>query len=134
MFTNYILSNNGTCETFVAPCDVILSEHPFTIVQPDLFIICDPSKLDKKRCNGAPDFIIEIVSPSTASNDYIQKLFFYKKYGVKEYWIIDADRQTITVYDLVNDICNEQYTFDDKVKVGIYDDLWIDFSSLKSLL
>ena len=107
---------------------------PDIIVHPDLFIICDSSKLDKKRCNGAPDFIIEIVSPSTASNDYIQKLFFYKKYGVKEYWIIDADRQTITVYDLVNDICNEQYTFDDKVKVGIYDDLWIDFSSLKSLL
>lgn len=59
-----------------APFDVKLSDHPLTIVQPDLMIICDPNKLDGKRCNGAPDFVIEIVSPDTPADDYIRKLYY----------------------------------------------------------
>ena len=97
LIKDYIRNNNGSCKTFIAPCDVKLNDTPLTIVQPDLMIVCDTSKLDKKRCNGAPDFIIEIVSPSNTSNDYIQKLYYYKRYGVKEYWIVDPDKQIITV-------------------------------------
>ena len=77
--------------------DVKLSDKPLTIVQPDLLIICDKNKLDNKRCNGAPDFIIEIVSPGNPSDDYIRKLYYYKKYGVREYWIVDPRRKIITV-------------------------------------
>ena len=134
LLKDYIRKNNGKCETFAAPCDVKLSEHPLTIVQPDLFVICDTDKLDKKRCNGAPDFIIEIVSPSNASNDYTQKLYCYKHYGVKEYWIVNPDNRSIIIYDFEKEIYADRYTFDDKVKVGIYDDLYIDFAPLKELL
>ena len=71
---NYIKSKNGNCSVFPAPFDVKLSDTPLTIVQPDIMIVCDKNKLDGKRCNGAPDFIIEIVSPNNASDDYIRKL------------------------------------------------------------
>lgn len=134
LIKDYIRNHSGNCKLFIAPCDVKLSDNPLTIVQPDLFIVCDNNKLDKKGCNGAPEFIIEIVSPSNNSNDYIQKLYYYKHYGAKEYWIVDPDRQIITVYNFENNICNERYSFDDKLKVGIYDDLYIDFAPLKELL
>lgn len=60
-------------------------------------VICDPKKLDGKRCNGAPDFIIEIVSPGNPADDYIRKLYYYKNAGVREYWIVDPRRKTVTV-------------------------------------
>ena len=85
-------------------------------------------KLDGKRCNGAPDFIIEIVSPGTPADDYIRKLYHYKNAGVREYWIVDPRRRTITVNFFEQNILNIQYSFDATIKVNIYDDLYIDFS------
>lgn len=134
LFNDYIFKMNGTCEVFTAPCDVKLSDDLLTIVQPDVMIVCDPSKLDKNRCNGAPDFVVEIVSPGNQSDDYIRKLYYYKNSGVKEYWIVDPQRQIITLYNFEKEIFNDRYTFDDKISVGIYDDLVIDFSPLKELL
>lgn len=134
LLKDYIRRHNGKCETFIAPCDVKLDNDPLTILQPDLFVVCDPDKLDKKRCNGAPDFIIEVVSPNNAAHDYVKKLSYYQYYGVKEYWIVDPDNQNITVYNFEKEIYASRYTFDDKVNVGIYDDLYIDFSPLKELL
>jgi len=131
---NYILSRNGNCHIFSAPFDVKLSEKPLTIVQPDIMIICDKDKLDEKRCNGAPDFIIEIVSPGNPSDDYIRKLYYYKNYGVREYWIVDPKRRTVTVNYFENDILNVTYSFASTVKVNIYDDLYIDFSRIEQLL
>ncbi len=94
-------------------------------------IVCDKDKLDGKRCNGAPDFIIEIISPSNPSDDYIRKLYYYKNYGVREYWIVDPIAQTVLVYFFEQNSFNvRQYSFRDKIKVGIYDDLWIDFTEL----
>lgn len=87
----------GNCEVLPAPFDVKLSDNPLTIVQPDIMIICDKSKLDENRYNGAPDFVIEIVSPSNPSDDYFRKLYYYKNYDVREYLIIDPRRKTITV-------------------------------------
>lgn len=84
-------------------------------------------KLDGKRCNGAPDFIIEIVSPGTPADDYIRKLYYYKNAGVREYWIVDPRRRTITVNFFEQNILNIQYSFDATIKVNIYDDLYIDF-------
>ena len=131
---DYIRKRNGNCKVFHAPFDVKLSDDLLTIVQPDISIVCDPNKLDKKRCNGAPDFIIEIVSSSNASDDYIRKTYYYKEYGVKEYWIVDPLKEYVTVFHFDNDSSPEYYTFDDKIKVGIYEDLYIDFAPLKELL
>ena len=97
-------------------------------------ILCDQSKLDRKRCNGAPDFIIEIVSPGNASDDYIRKLYYYKNYGVREYWIVDPQRKTVTVNYFENDLLNVPYTFDSVIKVNIYKDLYIDFSEIVKTL
>lgn len=134
LIKDYIRKKGGKCEVLAAPFDVKLSDELLTIVQPDISIVCDPNKLDKKRCNGAPDFIIEIVSPSNASDDYIRKTYYYKEYGVREYWIVDPQKQYVTVFHFDVDSAPEHYTFDDKIKVGIYDDLYIDFAPLKELL
>ena len=127
---NYIRSQKGSCKIFHAPFDVILSNDPLTIVQPDIMVVCDKDKLDGKRCNGAPDFIIEIVSPGNPADDYIRKLYYYQNAGVKEYWIVDPAKDRITVWDLRNDN-NDEFSFSDKVKAGIYDDLYIDFSTIQ---
>ena len=84
IINSYIKNSKGSCKVFHAPFDVKLSDKPLTIVQPDLMIVCDKNKLDGKRCNGAPDFIIEIISPGNPSDDYIRKLYYYKNAGVRE--------------------------------------------------
>lgn len=95
---NYLRKKGSECQVFPAPFDVKLSDGPLTIVQPDLMVVCDKNKLDGKRCNGAPDFIIEIVSPSNPSDDYIRKLYYYKNAGVREYWIVDPRTEKVIVY------------------------------------
>lgn len=131
---NYIKNKKGQCSVFTAPFDVKLSDIPLTIVQPDIMVVCDKNKLDEKRCNGAPDFIIEIASPGNSSDDYIRKLYYYKKYGVREYWIVDSKRKIITVNFFENNIVSVQYPFDSIIKVNIYDDLFIDFSEISDVL
>ena len=114
---------------FLCPFDVKLNDSPLTIVQPDLLVICDKNKLDGKRCNGAPDFIIEIISPGNPADDYIRKLYYYKNADVREYWIVDPDKKRITVYDLEHGDIDE-YSFSDTINVGIYPDLCIDFNNI----
>lgn len=134
VINNYILRKKGSCSIFSAPFDVKLSDKPLTIVQPDIMVICDKNKLDGKRCNGSPDFIIEIVSPGNPADDYIRKLYYYKNYGVREYWIVDPRRKTVTVNYFEGNMLNIQYSFDSTIKVNIYDDLLISFSDIASLL
>ena len=134
MLNTYIKTKKGSCRVFHAPFDVKLSEQPLTIVQPDLMIICDKNKLDGKRCNGAPDFIVEIVSPSNPADDYIRKLYYYKNAGVREYWIVDPRKKTITVNYFEKDMLNIQYSFDSIIKVNIYEDLLINFSEITDML
>jgi len=131
---NYIKSKKGSCQVFHAPFDVKLSDKPLTIVQPDIMIICDMNKLDGKRCNGAPDFIIEIVSPGNPADDYIRKAYYYKNAGVREYWIVDPRRRTVTVNYFEGNIVSVPYPFDSIIKVNIYDDLLISFSEIADLL
>ena len=97
-------------------------------------IICDKNKLDGKRCNGAPDFIIEIVSPGNPMDDYVRKLYYYKNYGVREYWIVDPKRKIITVNYFEGNIVSVQYPFDSIIKVNIYEDLLINFAEISELL
>ena len=127
---NYIKKKHGSCRVFSAPFDVKLNDSPLTIVQPDLMVICDPKKLDGKRCNGAPDFIIEIVSPSSQRMDYLTKLFKYRTAGVREYWIVNPLKQTIQVYSFEGTEDSTQYSFDDEVTVTIYGDLKICIADL----
>lgn len=134
LLRNYIRGKGGSCSVFPAPFDVKLNDSPLTIVQPDLMVVCDKKKLDGKRCNGAPDFIIEIVSPGNPSDDYIRKLYYYKNAGVREYWIVDPRRKTVTVNYFEENILSIQYSFYSTIKVNIYDDLLINFSGIAELL
>ncbi|MDE7312597.1 MAG: Uma2 family endonuclease [Eubacterium sp.] len=130
----YLKKKGSICQVFPTPFDVKLSDQPLTIVQPDIFIVCDKYKVDKNRCNGAPDFIIEIVSPGNPSDDYIRKLYLYKNHGVREYWIVDPRHQTISVNNFKENISTVQYSFDATVQVHIYNDLYIHFDEIKELL
>ena len=131
---NYLHKKDGRCQVFPAPFDVKLSDHPLTIVQPDIMIVCDKDKLDGNRCNGAPDFIIEIVSPGNPADDYIRKLYYYKNTGVREYWIVDPRRKIVTVNYFEGNLLNIQYSFESTIKVNIYDDLYINFFDIADLL
>lgn len=128
---NYINSKNGSCEVFHAPFAVFLFEDDSKYLEPDISVICDKDKLDSKGCHGAPDWIIEIASPSNRQMDYYKKLALYQEAGVRDYWIVDPAREVVIVYDLVNETPPTIYHFTDSVKVGIYDDFSIDFSQLK---
>ena len=93
-------------------------------------MICNPDKLDDRGCKGAPDWIIEIVSPASKQMDYYTKLFKYRNTGVREYWIVDPSKNLIVVYNFELGE-TEQYTLQDSIKVGIYADLVIDFKSME---
>lgn len=127
---DYIDAKNGICEVDIAPFAVFLNEDDKTYVEPDISVICDSDKLTDQGCKGAPDWIIEIVSPASRRMDYSIKLFKYRSAGVREYWIVDPSKDRITVWDLKNDN-NDEYSFSDKVKARIYDDLYIDFSTIQ---
>ena len=137
-FGNYL--ENKDCRVFIAPLDVVLFEksdkdkkdNAQNVFQPDVFVVCDSEKISKNKINGAPDFIIEVVSPSSLAKDYYDKLNAYRKYGVKEYWIINPNTKEIFVY--INKKSKDDiraYSFNDKIKVSIFDDFEIDFKQLK---
>lgn len=126
----YIRSHNGKCEVYAAPFAVRLDESTDTYVEPDISVICDLDKLDDRGCKGAPDWVIEIVSPSSRQMDYYTKLFKYKTAGVREYWIVDLEKNLILVYNFEQGT-SEQYTLQDKIKAGIYEDLEIDFKEIE---
>lgn len=117
---NYIDGKNGTCHVLPAPFAVFLNENDTNYVEPDISVVCDQSKLDEKGCHGAPDWIIEVVSSSSRSKDYMIKLFKYRNAGVREYWIVDPDKNAVMAYRFEQDIV-EQYDFGEEVPVGIYE-------------
>lgn len=127
---DYIKSHGGPCEVLPAPFAVFLNQDDHNYVEPDVSVICDPGKINDRGCNGAPDFIIEIVSPSSQRMDYLTKLFKYRTAGVREYWIVNPMKETVQTY-LFGDIEDfNQYSFDDEIPVGIYDDLKICIADL----
>lgn len=116
----YIRKNNGECEVFPAPFAVFLSENDKNYVEPDVSVICDKNKITDKGCAGAPDWIIEIVSPSSRQMDYYKKLFKYHTAGVREYWVVDSEKELVTVYNFEKDSM-EEYSFGLEIPVGIYE-------------
>ena len=129
----YLRSKNGSCKVYPAPFAVkLFSENDRNVVEPDISVICDPGKLTDRGCTGAPDWITEIISPSNSSQDYVRKLNLYMDAGVREYWIVNPIEQEVFVYFLEQNKFNvKSYTFQDKIMVNIYGDLWIDFAGLK---
>lgn len=127
IISNYIDGQNGSCEIYPAPFAVFLDKDDTAYFEPDLSVICDTSKLDEKGCHGAPDWIIEIVSPGSKSMDYFTKLMKYQAAGVREYWIVNPVKEQIMVYQFEEGSVKEveTYSFDEDVPVGIYEDFLI---------
>jgi Uma2 family endonuclease len=132
--SDYIDQNHGDCRTYFGPFAVFLNKDKRNYVEPDVSVICDPSKLNDKGCVGAPDWIIEVVSPGSVRMDYAIKLFKYRDAGVREYWIVDPDKDRVTVYNFdPSDEENEnigEYSFAEDVPSGIYPDFTINLSKL----
>ena len=125
------------CKVYTAPFDVRLpegdkkGEEILTVVQPDIVVVCDEDKLDKRGCKGAPDLIIEIISPSSGGRDRKVKRGLYERHGVREYWLVDYIEKTLEVYLLNKENRYEKsvvYLEEDKVSVKVLSDLKINLS------
>lgn len=129
LIKDYIKNKNGDCKVYPSPFAVFLNADDKIYLEPDISVICDKNKLTDEGCKGAPDWIIEIVSPSSKPRDYMTKLFKYGTAGVREYWIVDPMKQRVMVYNFEHDTV-EEYSFSEKVKAGIYKDFEIDFAGI----
>ena len=127
---NYIESKSGTCKVYPAPFAVFIKDDDTNYVEPDISVICDKSKISNRGCEGAPDFVIEIVSPSSRKMDYSLKNTLYSDANVREYWIVNPMKQTVQTYFFGDVEDSNQYSFDDEISVGIYDDLKICIADL----
>jgi len=131
-FANYL--KGKTCKVFAAPYDVCLTglgDEDDTVVQPDILVVCDDSKIDEKRCNGAPDMTIEVLSPSTSRRDLFLKLKKYQAAGVREYWIVSPGARAVNVHILINgQYVISSYERDDTIPVSILDGCSIELAEV----
>ncbi len=131
------------CAAFSAPFDVRLmgksksekakeDSSVYTVVQPDICVICDKSKLDERGCIGAPDWIIEIVSPGNTKREIDDKFEIYQENGVKEYWIVQPTDETVTVFDLKEQLFQFRKIYNnvDEASVGIFPGFKIDLKGV----
>lgn len=125
---NYIKKHKRICEVNVSPFAVYLEEGDTNYVEPDISVICDKNKLDESGCHGAPDWIIEVVSPSSTRMDYFIKLFKYRTAGVRKYWIVNPTTKTVQTYIFSDVEDSNQYSFDDEIPVYIYQGFTIKVS------
>ena len=131
---------NSSCKLYSAPFDVRLvktksnDRKVATVVQPDLCVICDQTKLDDKGCNGAPDLIVEILSPGNSKKEMGIKFDLYEENGVKEYWIVEPAEKMILVYTLQNEkyIGLKPLIEDDKIKSPLFPELNFDVKEIFS--
>lgn len=129
---NYVRQNKGKCMPMMAPTDVRLDMDEKTMVQPDVLVLCNREQIDPRRLEGAPDFVVEVLSPSTKRKDSLIKFHKYADAGVREYWMVDPDKKRIAAYCFEeDDFCPAVYTFADKVPVAIWGgDCEIDFAEI----
>ena len=130
------------CRVYPAPFGVRLfeqdgdsPENVDTVVEPDISVVCDRSKLDQYGCKGAPDLIVEVLSPSTQRHDQLVKLNLYQKAGVREYWIVDPENRTVRVMVQASGgilQVHEVYGRDDVAKVNVLDGCFIELSKVFS--
>lgn len=134
LFT-YVLENKATCVPFISPVDVQLDQDDKTILEPDVVVVCNRDIIIRRCIYGAPDLVIEVLSPSTRRKDMIIKLNKYLNAGVREYWIIDPDKESVTVFDFMHDDFPVHYNFDDTVPVRIWDGTCsIDFKEVRAYI
>ncbi len=126
----YIRDNNGSCEVYPAPFAVNLDSEDINWVEPDVSIICDREKLTDRGCTGAPDLIIEIVSPSSRRMDYGTKMALYSNSGVREYWIVDPEKGRTTIYHFEEDAAPAIVPFEQTANVSIFKNLFVKLSDL----
>ena len=135
MFYNF---NQSSCDIFSAPFDVRLpvslkSGSVDTVVQPDLCVICDKNKLDKQGCNGAPDLVVEILSPGNSRREMREKYSLYEAAGVREYWLIQPESETVLPY-ILNDegtfIGLQPVTAQDKLTSHAFPELTLDLAEI----
>jgi len=127
----YVRRKKGSCIPLAAPVDVQLDCDEKTMVQPDVLIVCDRDKIIKRCIYGAPDFVVEVLSPSTKKKDMMIKLNKYMDAGVREYWMVDTDGKRVIVYDFTKENYPEIYGFDARIPLGIFDgDCEIDFTEI----
>ena len=130
------------CTPFVAPVDVRLpradeaDEAVDTIVQPDVLVVCDPAKIDRRGVRGAPDWLVEVLSPSTAAHDQIAKRGTYERAGVREYWLVHPGDRTLTVYALIDGQYGrpEIYELKDHTPIGVLPGVSIAWDALVTRL
>ena len=137
-----ILENlQGGCDGYSAPFDVRFPKEPtqvqhpedlYTVVQPDLCVVCDLSKLDERGCLGAPDWIVEIISPSTAKKDLNDKFQLYESQGVREYWIVHPQDQTLNTFLLQEDryVLTGLYGPGQQAPIGIFPGYHVDLNEV----
>ena len=127
--SNYISDQNGSCEVYPSPFGVYLSgEIGRDLLEPDLVVICNPDCLHDKGCMGAPDWVMEVISPSTKSRDYAIKLFKYRTAGVKEYWIVNPEKRIVSVYLFGEEEVVNIYGFDEVIPFGLFPELTVRLS------
>ena len=132
-FERFIDANGGSCIPSIAPTDVQLDCDDKTMVQPDVLVVCDRDKIIKARVVGAPDLIVEILSPSNWYMDVIRKKRKYQNAGVREYWIVLPDDKKVLVYNFKKSSDPVEYTFEDQVPVAIWDGKCVvDFKTIYS--
>lgn len=126
----YIDRNGGPCKACSAPIAVDLDADGRTWVEPDVLVVCDPGKIGARGVQGAPDFICEVVSPSSQRMDYIVKTGRYERAGVREYWIVDPASRRTLVYRFEQGSAPKDYPFGRPVPVGIFEGLAIEVGGL----
>ena len=127
---HFITKNHGLCKVYPAPFAVFPSADDKAYVEPDISVICDRNKLDDRGCKGAPDWIIEIVSPSSRRMDYSTKNALYSDAGVREYWIVDPEKERVTIYHYEEDAAPTIYLFTQAIRAGIFEGLSITVAEL----
>lgn len=131
LLLDHVITKGGKCLPLMSPLDVQLDQDDYTVVQPDVVIVCDREKFRNGRVFGAPDFIAEVLSPSTRKKDMFLKLKKYSEAGVREYWMIDPLRKAVIVYDLEKEALPALYGFEDRVPVRIWNgECMIDFAAI----
>lgn len=126
----HIKDRRGDCKVYPSPFAVNLTANDKVWVEPDISVICDKDNLSDRGCEGAPDWIIEIVSPGNPKNDYTIKLFKYRTAGVREYWIVNPMKKVVQTYTFEGIEESDVYFFDDEIPVYIFDGLTIRISDL----
>ncbi len=131
----HVYENKGPCIPITSPLDVQLDRDDKTMLQPDILVVCDKEKIRNNRVYGAPDMVVEILSPSNWYNDMVLKLRKYKQAGVREYWIVNPEKKSVLVYDFERQEDFVEYDFCDKVPVGIWNGKCkINFEEINALL